>query len=229
MPRPDTHERRDPTLDDVRRAAGAGLVAVGAVLLTFGGWGIVVGLVEVPTGVTEVVEGWWPVVLVAAGAWLVGEGRRPLGLVFVGLGVVSLLVHHLPGELFWPVALITAGLVVLVGTTGRGRRWLTDGSGLAFFGDREPRGVGADGPHELMAVFGDVSGHLADDVTDEVVGCYSLFGDVELIVPRDVVVEMHQTSVFGDVRAPEPPRGRAARTIRVRGTALFGDVRVRRV
>jgi hypothetical protein len=214
-------------LREARGAAGAGLLVTGTLLLIVGGWWLTTALFELPTALTDAVSGWWPALLVLGGVWLLSQGRRSLGLVFVLAGAGGLMVNHLPGELFWPVLLIVVGLVVLAGATERARNLLLDGAGFAVFADRRSV-VGPAVARELVALFGEVEGYLGDDDPDGPIDCLALFGDVELVVPHDVAVEMHQTAIFGDVRAPEPPRGRTDRVVQVRGTAVFGDVRVRR-
>lgn len=209
------------------RSAGVGLLLVGAALVLLGTWGLLVAILDVPAAVTEAVADVWTLLLVIGGVWAISQGRRTLGVGFVALGGVLAVTRHVPGDLVWPVLVIAAGIAVIAGATGRGRRFLHDGSGIAVFGDRHPR-VGTEGAQALIAVFGDVDAQLEDEAPDGVLGCLAVFGTVELVVPHDAVVEMQQTSVFGDVRAPAPARGRVGVTVRVRATAVFGDVRVRR-
>ncbi len=56
----------------------------------------------------------------------------------------------------------------------------------------------------------------------------TVFGDVELLVPDGVLVEVQSRTLFGDVRqeAGEVASQRAPRVVLTGGT-IFGDVRVR--
>ena len=82
-----------------------------------------------------------------------------------------------------------------------------------------------------MSLFGDVELDLRDAHvdTDMVrVDAGSVFGDVELLVPEGVEVEVRSRTLFGDVRqearAAAPP---GAPRIVLTGGSVFGDVKVR--
>ncbi len=216
-----------PTGRTVTQNAGAGLLVAGFVLLAVGGWRIGVELFDPPQALTRAVADWWALPLLLAGGWVVTQGRRTLGVAICVLATFVLIGRHVPDELVWPLIVMTAGIVVLASSFGPSRRLFDDGPGLALFDDRRVA-LGPGGPRTLTALFGEVEATLGDGDVDGPIECLSVFGDVDLVVPHDVAVEMRQTAVFGDVRAPEPPRGRVTRVLQVRGTSVFGDVRIRR-
>jgi hypothetical protein len=80
-------------------------------------------------------------------------------------------------------------------------------------------------------MFGDVVLDLREarvSAPDVAIHAATLFGDVELLVPEGVVVEVRAHTVFGDVRqeAGEAAPAGAPRIV-LSGATLFGDVKVR--
>ncbi|MET9515847.1 DUF1707 domain-containing protein [Streptomyces sp. NPDC002994] len=104
---------------------------------------------------------------------------------------------------------------------------------VAMVGDATCRGPAAHGSDTLVAyaVLGDLTldlcGMTAPSSGELTVTARAVFGDVRLIVPEGVQVELACGSVLGDVRdltrAHTAPQGRAPR-IRVAGAAIFGDI-----
>jgi Cell wall-active antibiotics response 4TMS YvqF/Domain of unknown function (DUF1707) len=86
---------------------------------------------------------------------------------------------------------------------------------------------------QVISGFGDVDLDLGEaaiepDVTT--ISAWCVFGDVSLVVPHAVQVEVDATTIFGDVKeerpgGPPPPR---APTVRIAVRSFFGDLRVRR-
>jgi hypothetical protein len=84
---------------------------------------------------------------------------------------------------------------------------------------------------QWRTVFGDVVLDLrAAEVTalEITIEAETVFGDIDLLVPEGVVVEIRSRTVFGDVRqnagGTGPP---GAPRIILEGTTIFGDVKVR--
>ncbi|MBT2511927.1 DUF1707 and DUF2154 domain-containing protein [Streptomyces sp. ISL-98] len=104
---------------------------------------------------------------------------------------------------------------------------------VAMVGDVTCRSPAAQGSDTLdaYAVLGDLTldlcGMTAPSSGELTVTARAVFGDVRLIVPEGVQVELACGSVLGDVRdltrAHTAPQGRAPR-IRVAGAAIFGDI-----
>lgn len=212
----------------VRRPVANALTVVGGALVVLGSWSILRAFGLVPTVVADIVDDWWPLVLVLGGGWLLARGRRASGTVLLVLGAVLLVISMIPRDLVGPVLLIGAGILLLLAATG-GRRWLLGGPGVALFDDARTSRSDDEAARSFVAVFGESSGDIDAGVAEEgVVECLAVFGDVEVRVPRDVAVELRQTAVFGDVRAPQPPPVPTVATVQVRATAVFGDVRIDR-
>jgi hypothetical protein len=209
------------------RAAGDSLTALGAVLVLLGLWrtGVVLGLLP------EHLNRWWPVTLLVVAAWLVSRDRRAAATTMATIGTALLVIVAVPGEYFWPSLLMVVGALLIIATV-RGRRFIDDfagGSGIALFSDRDLDVAHGDPTQPVVAVFGESSARLhGPTLPDEVVTCVSVFGSTTLTVPYDVQVEICPLAVFGDVRAPAPADLPTRGVVRVRGTAVFGDVRIRR-
>lgn len=224
MTRSDT---RETTRIDhgIGRPVANSLTVVGTFLIVIGAWSILRTVGVVPGAVAEVVGDWWALALVLGGGWMFWRGRRAIGAVLVVIGAVNLTFALVPSRLIGPVLLIGAGLVLVIGAMG-GRRWFGTRPGEALF--EEVRGsLFHDRPtRSIVAIFNEADGAI-DASSDQrgVVECVAVFGDVKVTVPHDVALELRQTAVFGDVRAPEPPLGTAVATVQVRATSVFGDVR----
>lgn len=109
-------------------------------------------------------------------------------------------------------------------------RWR--GRVLAILGDVKRAGEWwPEDPLAAIAVLGDVKLDLyeahvpAEGLT---ITATAVLGDVIIVVPEGVRVEMSGSAVLGDktVDVASPPSGTSAPTIRVRGYAILGDVRV---
>ncbi|PRX92369.1 cell wall-active antibiotic response 4TMS protein YvqF [Allonocardiopsis opalescens] len=106
---------------------------------------------------------------------------------------------------------------------------------FAVMGDTVRKGVwSADGPVQAFAVMGDVTIDLCDAQvgSDTVeISAAALMGDIKVIVPEGVAVELEGVTVLGDKRddtsAAPTPAGQARPRVRVRAYTLMGDVKVR--
>jgi hypothetical protein len=211
----------------VQRPIASGLSVVGGVLIVLGLGRVLYVLGVLPPRVATWLAGWWPIAIVAAGVGLLVTGRRVTGTVLTLIGGIWLITTAVPAGFVAPVLLIATGALFLAAAVG-GRRWVLGGPGIAVFTDAVRSD--ADPARSYVAVFGGSSGHLDPDVVSgEVVECLAVFGDVQLTVPADVSVELAETAIFGDVRAPVPPTAPVRARVRVRATSVFGDVRLRRV
>ena len=108
-------------------------------------------------------------------------------------------------------------------------------SGVTVFGDLRRGGAWrVPARSRWNTGFGDVrldlrEAELAED--EIVISAGTVFGDVEVLVPPGVVVELAGRTLFGDVREDDGaarPAGVLGPRVVVRATTLFGDVRVRR-
>jgi hypothetical protein len=110
----------------------------------------------------------------------------------------------------------------------RSVKWL-----VAVFGDSTRRGrFRLDDESAAIAAFGNCTLDLSEALIDgpnPLVTAVAVFGDVTVIVPDGIEVDLEGVAVFGDKRcstgsAPPVP---GSPVVLVRAFALFGDVRVR--
>jgi len=195
---------------------------------------------------SELLAGWWPLAVIAAGAWWTVTGSPAPGLATVAVGgillVVTLGVIELPlGRLILP------GLLVVVGGSllqagGRLRAAQVEvGAGPSpvrgpAATDTEGRSAASDrrlaGP-TATAVFGDARLVLDGDdrATDRlVVTTTAVFGDVRVEVPSGWRLEDRITRLLGDVTLPpQRPVAPGSPVVVLHGLVALGDVRVRYV
>lgn len=218
-----TTDARTPT-----HHLGDGFSIAGLLLLTLAGYLTARALDLLSGDLTALVGRTWPLALTVAGAAWAARGARPAGIALALIGLVGTGLLNLPPGAGVPAMLVVLGLVVLA-LGGSGRRFAPAGAEVAAFSEID-RTLDPAVPHGLVAVFGDARGRFTTDAPLDraPVRALAVFGDVRLEVPRDVAVDLHQTAVFGDVRAPTALLDRTDRRLSVRAVAVFGDVRVER-
>jgi hypothetical protein len=204
------------------------LTVFGVLLIVVGAWSLLRAVGLVPDVLVEAVDDWWALALVLVGGWMFWSGRRTSGALLGLIGAAILIFSLVPSRLVPPVLLIGTGIVLLTGALG-GRRWFTGRPGDALFDEVRGSLFGDRPARSIVAIFDEATGVIDAIASDEgVVECLAVFGDVQVTVPHDVALELRQTAVFGDVRAPDPPTGPTVATVQVRATAVFGDVRITR-
>jgi hypothetical protein len=110
----------------------------------------------------------------------------------------------------------------------RAVKWL-----VAVFGDSTRRGrFRLDDESAAIAAFGDCTLDLSEALIDgpnPLVTAVAVFGDVTVIVPDGIEVDLEGVAVFGDKRCStgSTPPVPGSPVVLVRAFALFGDVRVR--
>ncbi|HVF33382.1 MAG TPA: DUF1707 domain-containing protein [Acidimicrobiales bacterium] len=110
----------------------------------------------------------------------------------------------------------------------RSVKWL-----VAVFGDSSRRGrFTLDDESAAIAAFGDCTLDLSEALIDgpnPLVTAVAVFGDVTVIVPDGIEVDLEGVAVFGDKRVTtgDAPPLPGSPVVLVRAFALFGDVRVR--
>ena len=195
---------------------------------------------------SDLLAGWWPLAVVAAGAWWTVTGSPVSGLATVTVGgmllVATLGVVELPlGRLVLPgILVIVGGALLQAGVRLRaaqvevrdgpsvGRRTAaTSSDGAAIADDRQLAGPTA------TAVFGDARLVVGDDGRDTdrlVVTATAVFGDVRVEVPSGWRLEDRITRLLGDVTLPrEQPSYPESPVVVLHGLVALGDVRVRYV
>lgn len=107
-------------------------------------------------------------------------------------------------------------------------KWL-----VAVFGDSRRRGrFTLDDESVALAAFGDCTLDLSEALIEgpnPLITAVAVFGDVTVIVPDGIEVDLEGVAIFGDKRCTtgETPAVPGSPVVLVRAFALFGDVRVR--
>ena len=115
-----------------------------------------------------------------------------------------------------------------VGRTRKSVKWL-----VAVFGDSSRRGrFTLDDESPAVAAFGDCTPDLSEALIEgpnPLVTAVAVFGDVTVIVPDGIEVDLEGVAIFGDKRCTtgDTPPVPGSPVVLVRAFALFGDVRVR--
>ena len=112
--------------------------------------------------------------------------------------------------------------------TRRAVKWL-----VAVFGDSTRRGrFTLDDESAAIAAFGDCTLDLSEALIDgpnPLITAVAVFGDVTIVVPDGIEVDLEGVAIFGDKRCStgSTPAVPGSPVVLVRAFALFGDVRVR--
>jgi hypothetical protein len=191
------------------------------------------------------VDRWWPVILVAIGAFQLAERprSRAVPLILIGAGALLLLfttdvAEGDPGPYVGPIILIAIGLSIL-------GRWTSQALPAGATGDEVIRASGIfGGPHvastsqefrgaALTALFGGVTLDLrqARPLPEGAsITATAAFGGIDILVPRGWRVTVSGTPVFGGIEdktdrsaAPDP----GAPSLKVDAMALFGGVEIK--
>lgn len=219
-----------------------GRLLVGVVLVVLGVIFLLDRLGVVSAG--ALINGYWPLIFVAAGAFQLVVTRRPSAgpviTIVVGLALLAATLNLLPAnvwQLFWPVVLIAVGLLFLAGVLSRGGLDRADGRDVvnvfsAFGGQRVASQSQQFRGASLTSFFGGATldlrqAKLAPD--GAVVDAMSAFGGVDILVPEGWPISLSGIPIFGgfDDKTAEGAGPRQGPELKVRGTALFGGVSVK--
>lgn len=211
----------------VRHSLASGLTLVGILFIVLGILRAIALLDVLPAGVDAALASWWPLILVIAGVWWARAGHRITGTALTLAGTVMLLFTAVPPGFKWPALFILLGALLIWGATG-GRRWL-NADHASLLAQHAGTGGWKSAGRSCVAIFGEASTRLHPGLAEGgPVDCLAVFGNVQVEVPADIAVDLSETAIFGDVRSSRPPAGNVNATVKVRATAVFGDVSLTR-
>jgi predicted membrane protein len=187
----------------------------------------------------------WQMLLIAIGVInLMNRDNWVPGIILISIGSFFILprLFFLPDNfthLFWPLILITAGVVILVKRLPGHRGWTQAGRANAmdegyvrqdniFSGSKRRISSQAFKGGQINCVFGGAEIDLTQSKLAE--GIYDLevnaiFGGVTVIVPSDWKIELKVTSILGgftDKRAYIKENPDPSKVLVIRGSAIFG-------
>ncbi len=221
-----TSRPTDPQRDRLDGAVGLGLI-----LITIG---VVLALdnLEVVSA-SELLAGWWPAVVIAAGLWTAINGDALIGLLVAVVGGL-LLLSTLEMVTASVGSLIVPGVLLVVGGTliQAGRRVRHAQAALVEAlerGGRADPGGSEVATSAATAILGDARLVVDDAVPDAgrvVVSATSVLGDVRIEVPAGWRLEDHISRVLGDVHLPRGISDPASPVVELHGVVLLGDIKV---
>lgn len=175
-------------------AFGVGFLLDNANIIAFGG----------------IVDTWWPLLVVLAGVMmLVNNAKNYLwAIMTIGVGVLFQLreLHVVtvdPWQFFWPAIVIAVGLSVMLGRSSAGKVSKAERDDItAVLGGSDQHNMSHDFKgSRLTAIMGGAKLDLRKAVIkkEATIEIFSLFGGVEIIVPRNVVVRNQTSAILGGV------------------------------
>lgn len=181
---------------------------------------------------------YFPSVIVVIGVWaLVRTGFRqsaaPLLLIAVGVAVQLSILDEVPDGVraaIWPVLIILIGLLLIFWRSSRGQATSDGGASyVAVFRGVQDRVNGPLGEIQATSIFGSVELDLREARIDQppaIIDVSCLFGGVDIRLPPDAAVANDVLALFGGVEDKRPATGSDAIAINLRGTAIFGGLRL---
>ena len=181
---------------------------------------------------------YFPSVITVIGLWALARTgfRQPVGpLVLIAVGVavqLSILdeVPHGVRSAIWPVVVILVGLLLILRRSSRGPA-AADGvtNYVAVFHGVRDRVNGPLGRLQVTAIFGSVEIDLREariEHAPATIDVSCLFGGIDIRLPPDAAVQNDVLALFGGVEDKRLAAGSDAMAINLRGTAIFGGLRL---
>ena len=219
-------------------------------------WGlvlIVIGLIiggnalEI-TNINIFFDGWWTlIIIIPCFIGLFKEREKTGNIIGLLIGVALLLACQdlLEFDLIWkllfPTILVIIGISIIFKDTIGGKvskeikkineNKTGDNECCATFSSQN---IKFDGEQfkgtNLTAVFGGIKCDLRDAIIEEdvVINTSSIFGGIDIYVPKDVKVKVKSSSIFGGVSDEKKHSNNAeAHTIYINSTCVFGGVEIK--
>lgn len=81
----------------------------------------------------------------------------------------------------------------------------------------------------INAIFGAVKLDLRDAKLEKetIIGAVAIFGGIEILVPKDCVVKVKGTPIFGGISNEQKNNEEAKKTIYIEGYAVFGGIEIK--
>ena len=207
---------------------------------------VLIGLIVIAVGLALLLDNldvggspwrFFPLVIVLVGLWALARTgfRQPAGpllLVMVGVAVQLSILDEVPNGVrsaIWPVLIILVGLLLIFWRSSRGRAADGVANHVAVFHGVQDRVNGPLRRLQATAVFGSVELDLREARIDHppaIIDVSCLFGGIDIRLPPDAALENDVLALFGGVEDQRRATGADAVTINLRGTAIFGGLRL---
>ena len=180
-------------------------------------------------------EGWWTLFLIAPSIIsLVRKESMGTSFLILVLGVLMLLASQNVIEwstiwkVFLPIIIMVVGLSIIFGNRkvktkkvrGNAKEYVAIFSGV----DEMIGKIESD--FKVTSVFGGVELDMRDVKLEEdlIIDCFTLFGGIDIRLPKDVKVEVNGLPIFGGVENKYRNNDEAKVTIYINHTTIFGGV-----
>ena len=217
-------------------------------------WGIVLIFIGViwglnRTGVAEInifFDGWWTLFIIVPSAISFFEkgNNKVSSLIFLIIGVLLLLAAQglFEFEILWeillPVIVVLIGLFLIFGNkvdfNVKEKTKCLDSKDteniFAAFGEQNVTKSGEKFEKaNLNAIFGAVKLDLREAKLEKetVIGAWAIFGGIEILVPKDCIVKVKGTPIFGGISNERKNNEDAKKTIYIEGYAVFGGIEIK--
>lgn len=217
-------------------------------------WGIVLIFVGViwglnRTGVADInifFDGWWTLFIIVPSAISFFEkgNNKVSSLIFLIIGVLLLLAAQglFEFEILWEILL--PAIVVLIGLS------LIFGNKVDFNAKEKTKCLDSEDTENIFAAFGEqnvtksgekfekanlnaIFGAVKLDLREAkleketVIGAWAIFGGIEILVPKDCIVKVKGTPIFGGISNERKNNEDAKKTIYIEGYAVFGGIEIK--
>ena len=217
-------------------------------------WGIVLIFIGViwglnRTGVADInifFDGWWTLFIIVPSAISFFEkgNNKISSLIFLIIGVLLLLAAQglFEFEILWeillPAIVVLIGLSLIFGNkvdfNVKEKTKCLDSEDteniFAAFGEQNVNKAGENFEKaNLNAIFGAVKLDLREAKLEKetVIGAWAIFGGIEILVPKDCIVKVKGTPIFGGISNERKNNEDAKKTIYIEGYAVFGGIEIK--
>ena len=217
-------------------------------------WGIVLIFIGViwglnRTGVADInifFDGWWTLFIIVPSAISFFEkgNNKISSLIFLIIGVLLLLAAQglFEFEILWeillPAIVVLIGLSLIFGNkvdfNVKEKTKCLDSKDteniFAAFGEQNVNKAGENFEKaNLNAIFGAVKLDLREAKLEKetVIGAWAIFGGIEILAPKDCIVKVKGTPIFGGISNERKNNEDAKKTIYIEGYAVFGGIEIK--
>ena len=184
----------------------------------------------------------WPVILMVLGIEGIIRSKKLnlFNVILTLIGVIYLLsglkiIGNINGKFVIAIILIGAGISFILSSLGKKKvKKISKDKMINYNGifsdvkevisSKDFKGA------NCYSIFGDIKLDLKNTSLkdDTVINCYAIFGGIDLIMPDDVNIIIHSSSLFGGVNNKTSNKNSDnKKTIYINATAIFGDVDVK--
>lgn len=180
-------------------------------------------------------EGWWTLFLIVPSIIsLVRKESMGTSFLILVLGVLMLLASQEVIEwstiwkVFLPIIIMVVGLSIIFGNRKVKTKKVRENAKeyVAIFSGVDEMIGKIESDFKVTSVFGGVELDMRDVKLEEdlIIDCFTLFGGIDIRLPKDVKVEVNGLPIFGGVENKYRNNDEAKVTIYINHTTIFGGV-----